>query len=101
MPNIITYDQLMTAGACNDQLVLFKRMFGDSVDLSIIEYDHDKHGSFEFEWAAVELLEDKEFDRYYDITNKAYTECKDIEDKLWQDYIYNQKKVRDVNISKG
>lgn len=75
MPNVITYDQLVEKKACYRQLVLFKRMFGDSVDLTLVEYDDEKHGHFQFEWAVLNLLDVKSFKKYRSIQNKAFKNC--------------------------
>lgn len=86
MPNIITYDQLVEKSACLEQLLMFKRMFGESVDLSMIEYDHDQHGKFDFHWAAIKLLNKKAYKVYRNSDDIAYQDFRERVEKARTEY---------------
>lgn len=64
MSAILTYKRLRAAGACAGQLALFRKMFGDQVEITealCVEHAH----TFNFFWAADHLLHEPAWQAYY------------------------------------
>jgi hypothetical protein len=81
----ITLAQLEKHGACTEQLLLFKQMFGDSVQVTealAIEVAEQ----FDFAWAADELLGDDARAEYYKLCHFFYEEYKKVRNLAWAEY---------------
>lgn len=72
--NIITYRELKKAGACADQLDLFKRYFNNKVVVTKDRCLAVKDG-FDFTWAARRFLSKKGYTRYMSIIMPLRFEC--------------------------
>ena len=92
----ITYAQLRASGACRDQLALFKRKFGDSVEVTV-QLAESVANEFDWDWAASKLLKAAAWDEYYrvraaardeyyHVTAAARAECKRVTAAAWAEY---------------
>ncbi len=92
----ITYAQLRASGACRDQLALFKRKFGDSVEVTV-QLAESVANEFDWDWAASKLLKAAAWDEYYrvraaardeyyHVTAAARAECERVTAAAWAEY---------------
>lgn len=66
----LTLATLREKGACPDQIALFKRLFGDSVEVTeALAAEHA--GKFNVEWAANHLLSPQAQAAYYAVTSPS------------------------------
>ena len=83
--NKITLDQLKEHNACVEQLHLFKELFGKEVEVTVgkcVEY-YDK---FDWAWAALHLLSDELYEKYFKIKRLAREEYLKIQQPAWEEY---------------
>jgi hypothetical protein len=73
MPATITYDQLKALGACREQLMKFRRVFGDSVDVTE-ELAAKYAQEFDFDWASSNLLRAAAKEEYSNAAKPALEE---------------------------
>jgi hypothetical protein len=81
----ITLAQLKKHDACTRQLLLFKQMFGDSVQVTealAIEVAQQ----FDFDWAANKLLGESALAEYAKVQDLAWAEYHKMRDLAWAEY---------------
>ena len=81
----ITYAQLRASGACRDQLALFKRKFGDSVEVTV-QLAESVANEFDWDWVASKLLKAPAWDEYYRVTAAAWDEYERVTAAAWAEY---------------
>ena len=81
----ITYAQLRASGACRDQLALFKRKFGDSVEVTV-QLAESVANEFDWDWVASKLLKAPAWDEYERVTAAAWDEYERVTAAAWAEY---------------
>ena len=81
----ITYAQLRASGACRDQLALFKRKFGDSVEVTV-QLAESVANEFDWDWVASKLLKAPAWDEYKRVKAAARAECERVTAAAWAEY---------------
>ena len=94
MAKTITYTQLQTLGACENQLELFKQLFGDEVKLTLEVVKEHGH-KFDIQWAANMLLSKEALAEYKRVRDAALAEYKRVEGAALAEY----ERVRDAALA--
>jgi hypothetical protein len=81
----ITLQQLTDKDACQEQVDLFRALFGDSVDVTE-ELCASVAGKFDFDWAASSLLAPSARAEYKRATAPAWAEYKRATAPAWAEY---------------
>lgn len=81
--NRITVDQLRKAKACTPQVALFRKLFGDSVDVTV-EAAIAVADTFDFSWAARNLLSPSALQAYHQAFDPAWQAYKQAQALAWQ-----------------
>lgn len=82
---VITYDQLHKAGACRSQLALFKRKFGQQVEVRV-ETGVSVADQFDWQWAATNLLTATAWAEYDRVRLAAGAEYLRTTEAAWAEY---------------
>jgi hypothetical protein len=85
MTKRIIVAQLEAANACQEQIDLFERLFGNSVVLTE-ELVLEHYSSFDVEWAAECLLSSSAYAVYSLAATSAWAEYKKITDPAYEEY---------------
>ena len=83
--NKITLEQLKEHGACLEQMLLFKELFGKEVKVTVkrcVKY----YNKFDWEWAAEHLLSNKMCKEYLNIRQLAWEEYLKIRRSAYKEY---------------
>jgi len=85
MPKYITLKHLTDNDACSSQARLFKRLFGDRVEVTLETMD--KYGSkFDVGWAVQNLLDKPAYDEYDKVQQPAYDEYDKVKQSAYDKY---------------
>ena len=81
----ITYEQLESLDACEDQLNLFQSLFGEEVEVTreLVITHADK---FDWDWAAGNLLPRKKQAEYERVNAPAWAEYERVRAPAWAEY---------------
>ena len=81
----ITYEQLESLDACEDQLNLFQSLFGEEVEVTreLVITHADK---FDWDWAAEKLLPRKKSAEYERVRAPAWAEYERVRAPAWAEY---------------
>ena len=85
MSKLITHKQLEDKQACEDQLELFKHLFGDEVKLTLEVVKEHGH-KFDIQWAANMLLSKEALAEYERVRDAALAEYKRVLDAALAEY---------------
>jgi hypothetical protein len=85
MKPTITITDLTSKGACEDQVALFREMFGESVVVTVARA-RTVAGLFNWEWAARNLLDGTARAEYGRVTGPARAEYERVEDLAGAEY---------------
>ena len=81
----ITVVELETNQACSSQVALFKRLFGESVEITE-QLCLDHHVEFNWHWTAQHFLTAPALTEFSRITAPAWAEYTRIEDQAWSEF---------------
>ena len=83
----ITLELLRSKKACQSQLVLFQKYFGDS-PVTLTEEIFTKFSSkFDISWASRNLLYLKDLTEYLKVRDTAYAVYEKVRDAYWSEYL--------------
>jgi hypothetical protein len=81
----ITLDQLRSLRACDEQVVLFEKLFGSEVELTevlLLEYG----GQFDLDWLAKKLFKGDILDEYQETCELIWAEYQKARKPIWAEY---------------
>ena len=94
MSRTITLKMLEEVEACPDQVVLFKKLFGDSTPVTeelCVKYASD----FDFDFAAEKFLTEAALGKYEKVSIVSWKECEKVSAAAWSLY----RRVRDAALN--
>ncbi len=101
MSRTLTLITLKTNNACNEQVELFQKLFGDSVEITpelCIKHAND----FDFTWAANNLLSKSSLYKYRNIRDTEYAIYINERNTEWGKYLTKETMARNkYNISRN
>ena len=81
---IITAAQLEAARACNEQVQLFRKLFGDSVNVTVARA---RKVADQFDWNfAQQFLDEEGQSEYKRVSGPAWSEYKRVSGAAWSEY---------------